>query len=131
MEEEKQKKKDNLIKLFLPLEDYFGNPLYISSNTYIGEVKEKVKYMYPSDNGIFIKKVLENGIFSSYSSFVLKDDMIFGIRKDLNKNKEFWYHYNSGTSLSISQNENKVFTNFTFPNGLNLQILPQEKFIKN
>ncbi len=114
------------IKLFQPLETVFIDPLYISSDTYIGVVKEKIKYMFPSDDGLFIKKVLENGIFSSYSSFVIKDDMIFGIRKDSSKNTEFWYRYDmQGTGLSISKNEEgKIFTNFTFVNGLNLQILP-------
>ena len=114
------------IKLFQPLDTVFTDPLYISSDTYIGVVKEKIKYMFPSDNGLFIKKILENGIFSSYSSFVIKDEMIFGIRKDSSKNCEFWYRYDmQGTGLSISKNEEgKIFTNFTFVNGLNLQILP-------
>ena len=114
------------IKLFQPLDTVFTDPLYISSDTYIGVVKEKIKYMFPSDNGLFIKKIIENGIFSSYSSFVIKDDMIFGIRKDSSKNTEFWYRYDmQGTGLSISKNEQgKIFTNFTFVNGLNLQILP-------
>ena len=114
------------IKLFQPLDAVFMDPLYISSDTYIGVVKEKIKYMFPSDNGLFIKKIIENGIFSSYSSFVIKDDMIFGIRKDSSKNTEFWYRYDmQGTGLSISKNEEgKIFTNFTFVNGLNLQILP-------
>ena len=82
--------------------------------------------MFPSDNGLFIKKILENGIFSSYSSFVIKDDMVFGIRKDSSKNTEFWYRYDiQGTSLSISKNETgEIFTNLTFVNGLNLQIMP-------
>ena len=114
------------LKLFQPLNDVFSDPLYISSDTFIGVVKEKIKYMFPSDNGLFIKKILENGIFSSYSSFVVKDDMIFGIRKDQSLNTEFWYRYdNEGTALSISKNaEGKIFTNFTYVNGLNLQILP-------
>ena len=114
------------IKLFQPLDTVFTDPLYISSDTYIGVVKEKIKYMFPSDNGLFIKKIIENGIFSSYSSFVIKDDMIFGIRKDSSKNTEFWYRYDmQGTGLSISKNEEgKIYTNFTFVNGLNLQILP-------
>ena len=114
------------IKLFQPLNDIFSDPMYVSSDTLIGVVKEKIKYMFPSDNGLFIKKILENGIFSSYSSFVIKDDMIFGIRKDQSKNTEFWYRYDSqGTALSISKNEEgKIFTNFTYVNGLNLQILP-------
>ena len=114
------------LKLFQPLNDVFSDPMYISSDTFIGVVKEKIKYMFPSDNGLFIKKILENGIFSSYSSFVLKDDMIFGIRKDQSKNTEFWYRYDfQGTALSISKNEEgKIFTNFTYVNGLNLQILP-------
>ena len=114
------------LKLFQPLDEIFYNPMYLSSDTFIGVVKEKIKYMFPSDNGLFIKKILENGIFSSYSSFVVKDDMIFGIRKDQSKNTEFWYRYDvEGTSLSISKNEEgKIFTNFTYVNGLNLQILP-------
>ena len=114
------------LKLFQPLGDVFSDPMYVSSDTFIGVVKEKIKYMFPSDNGLFIKKILENGIFSSYSSFVVKDEMIFGIRKDQSKNTEFWYRYDTeGTALSISKNEEgKIYTNFTYVNGLNLQILP-------
>ena len=114
------------LKLFQPLDDIFTDPMYVSSDTFIGVVKEKIKYMFPSDNGLFIKKILENGIFSSYSSFVIKDEMLFGIRKDQSKNTEFWYRYDmQGTALSISKNEEgKIFTNFTYTNGLNLQILP-------
>ena len=64
------------LKLFQPLDDIFTDPMYVSSDTFIGVVKEKIKYMFPSDNGLFIKKILENGIFSSYSSFVIKDEML-------------------------------------------------------
>ena len=114
------------IKIFQPLDTVFTDPLYISSDTYIGVVKEKIKYMFPSDNGLFIKKILENGIFSSYSSFVIKDEMVFGIRKDTSKNTEFWHRYDiQGTSLSISKNETgEIYTNLTFVNGLNLQVMP-------
>ena len=121
-----KKAANQYLKLFQPLNDVFSDPMYISSDTFIGVVKEKIKYMFPSDNGLFIKKILENGIFSSYSSFVIKDDMIFGIRKDQSKNTEFWFRYDiEGTSLSIAKNEEgKIFTNFTYVNGLNLQILP-------
>ena len=114
-----------LIKTFAPLDNIFCEPMYLSSDAYLGQIKAKIKYMFPADNGVFIKKVLENGIFSSFSSYVLKDDMVFGIRKDQEKNKEFWYHYdNNGTSLSISQSDNKLYTNFSLANGLNVQILP-------
>ena len=64
------------------------------------------------------KKIIENGIFSSFSSFVINEEMIFGIRKDSSNNIEFWYRYHmQGTGLSISKNEEgKIFTNFTFVN---------------
>ena len=114
-----------LIKTFAPLDNIFAEPMYLSSDAYLGQINEKIKYMFPADNGIFIKKILENGIFSSFSSYVIKDEMVFGIRKDQESNKEFWYHYdNNGTSLSISQKEEKLYTNFSLANGLNIQILP-------
>jgi hypothetical protein len=100
-----------LIKLFQPLEENFIDPLYLSSDSVVGVVKEKIKYMYPSDNGVFIKKIIENGIFSSFSSYVYKDNFVFGIRKDFNGNKEFWYNFDNNTKLSITssikENEEK------------------------
>ena len=111
-------------KMFAELATVFDGNMYIANDTCIGHIKEKIKYMFPTDNGIFIKKVIENGRFSSFSSFVYKDDMIFGIRKNDDQSKEFWYHYPDDTSLNINYINNETFTNFSLPNGLNIQILP-------
>jgi hypothetical protein len=63
-----------------------NNLLYDADDIYLGEVTERLKYMFPSDNGVFIKKVIENGIFKAYNSYVLKDNLIFGIKKKSGKN---------------------------------------------
>ena len=128
-----QRKQTN--KLFGELQSIFDGNMYIANDTCIREIKEKIKYMFPADNGIFIKKVIENGIFSSFSSFVYKDDLIFGIRKNDDESKEFWYHYPNNTCLTVDYLNNETFVNFALPNGLNVQILPKgeiaQKLINN
>ena len=46
--------------------------------------------MFPSDNGVFIKKLLENGIFNTTVSYVRKNDLVFGIKKNEENLNEFW-----------------------------------------
>lgn len=110
--------------------------LYDADDIYIGEVTERVKYMFPSDNGVFIKKVIENGIFKSYNSYVIKDNLVFGIKKNTENIPEFWMKFdndvimtvnNIGNYDSLQENydaKNGTYTNFTFKNGLYVQILP-------
>lgn len=110
--------------------------LYDADDIYLGEVTERIKYMFPSDNGVFIKKVIENGIFKSYNSYVIKDNLVFGIKKNKENIPEFWMKFdndvimtvnNIGEYESLQENydaKNGTYTNFTFKNGLNVQILP-------
>jgi hypothetical protein len=112
------------------------NILYEADDTYVGEVREKFKYMFPTDNGIFIKKTIENGIFSSSSSYVVKDDAIFGIRTDKNGVPEFWMRFDDDVLLTINyigdynalaeqvDTQNGTYTTMSYRNGLNVQVLP-------
>lgn len=116
--------------------DHESHLLYDVDDLYLGEVTEKIKYMFPSDNGVFIKKVLYNGIFKTYNSYVIKDNLIFGIKKNKDNITEFWLRFdnevlmtvnNIGNYDSLKENndsKNGAYTNFTFKNGLNVQILP-------
>jgi len=110
--------------------------LYDADDIYLGEVTERIKYMFPSDNGVFIKKVIETGIFKSYNSYVIKDNLVFGIKKNKENIPEFWMKFdndvimtvnNLGVYDSFQENydaKNGTYTNFTFKNGLHVQILP-------
>jgi hypothetical protein len=76
--------------------------LYDADDTCVGEVREKVKYMFATDNGVFIKKTIENGIFSCFSSYVLKDDNVFGIRLDKNGIPQFWMRFDDDVLLTVN-----------------------------
>ena len=93
-----------------------GGALYEADDMKIGEIGEKVKYMFPSDDGVFIKKVLKNGIFDSPISYVRKDNLVFGIKKDNNLN-EFWLNFDDGDKVTVSyKNEyNSLFNNSENP----------------
>ena len=47
-------------------------PVYEADDLKVGETNERIKYMFPSDNGVFVKKLLENGIFNTTISYVRK-----------------------------------------------------------
>lgn len=137
--------KQPTISLAQPFDDG-ENVLYEADDICLGEVTEKVKYMFPSDNSVIIKKVIENGIFSSFSSYVLKDNLIFGIRKNHQDITEFWIRFDNDVNLSVSyigqydstfenyDNKNGTYTNVSFKNGLNVQVMPNgdicQKIIK-
>ena len=55
--------------------------IYEEDDLKVGETSERIKYMFPSDNGEFIKKLLENGIFNTIVSYLRKNDLVFGIKK--------------------------------------------------
>ena len=55
--------------------------VYEADDLKVGETSERIKYMFPSDNGVFIKKLLENGIFNTTVSYIRKNDLVFGIKK--------------------------------------------------
>ena len=96
--------------------------------------------MFPSDNGVFIKKLLENGIFNTTVSYVRKNDLVFGIKKNEENLNEFWLNFPDGLKLSVifkdsytglfNNNENPIDMNsgsissLTLPDGLFIQILP-------
>ena len=122
-----------------------NSPLYYADDIKIGVVGENTKYMFPSDDGIFIKKVLKNGIYNSPISYIRKDDLVFGIKVE-NKYNEFWLNFKDGLRLNISyKNEYNSFfknnenpkpsndgcvTTLTLNDGLIIQIEPNGDIIQ-
>ncbi len=116
--------------------DNENDTLYDTNDIYLGEVTERIKYMFPSDNGVFIKKVIHNGIFKSYNSYVIKDNLVFGIKKNREHIAEFWIKFDNDVTMTVNNigkydsfkenydSKNGTYTNFAFKNGLNVQILP-------
>jgi hypothetical protein len=110
--------------------------LYDANDIYLGEITERIKYMFPSDNGVFVKKIIENGIFKTFNSYVKKDNLIFGIKKNIEKVPEFWMKFDNDVTMTVNyigdyspfeenyDAKNGTYTNFAFKNGLNIQILP-------
>ena len=119
--------------------------LYEADDVKIGEIGEKVKYMFPSDDGVFIKKVLHNGIYKSPISYVRKDNVVFGIKTDNNLN-EFWLNFDDGVKVTVTykseynsffkNSENPVpsndgcLTTITLEDGLILHIEPNGDIIQ-
>jgi hypothetical protein len=91
-------------------------PLYYADDIKVGNISEQTKYMFPSDDGVFIKKVLKNGIYSSPISYIRKDNLVFGIKKD-NEIKEFWLNFEDGLKLNVSYKSeyNSLFKNSETP----------------
>jgi len=68
-------------------------PVYEADDLKVGETNERIKYMFPSDNGVFVKKLLENGIFNTTVSYIRKNDLVFGIKKNDENLNEFWLNF--------------------------------------
>jgi len=111
--------------------------LYRGNDTKIGIVNERIKYMFPSDNGIFINKFLNYGVFNSFTSYVIKDNLLFGIRNNESDSvSEFWLKFDNDVYLTMNYsgdyNESKenndcvngMTTSINIGNGLFIQILP-------
>lgn len=110
--------------------------LYDANDIYLGEITERIKYMFPSDNGVFVKKNIENGIFKAFNSYVKKDNLVFGIKKNKEAIPEFWLKFDNDVTMTVNyignynsmeenyDSKNGTYTNFAFKNGLNIQILP-------
>ena len=95
-------------------------PLYYADDIKVGNILEQIKYMFPSDDGVFIKKVLKNGIYSTPISYIRKDNLVFGI-KEINKIKEFWLNFEDGLKLNVSYKSeyNSLYKNSETPKSLN------------
>ena len=101
--------------------------------------------MFPSDNGVFIKKLLENGIFNTTVSYLRKNDLVFGIKKNEENLNEFWLNFPDGLKLSLifkdtytglfNNNENPIHMNsgsissLTLPDGLLFKFYQQVKYV--
>ena len=72
--------------------------------------------MFPADDGVFIKKVLKNGIYNTPISYIRKDNLVFGI-KEQNNIKEFWLNFEDGLKLNVAYKTeyNSLFKNSEIP----------------
>lgn len=128
--------------------------LYIADDNKIGELKEKIKYMYPKDKSVIVNKEIIYGIYNTYQNYIIKDNLVFGVRKNLNSDNEIWINFENNLKLTISykgkydnrilpsskKNEsnqpffnnmsNGAFSIFNFPNGLEIQILPSGEILQ-
>ena len=111
--------------------------LYKGDDVKIGTVSERIKYMFPADNGIFINKTIHYGIFNSFTSYVKKDNLVFGIKNNQKDNEaEFWLKFDNYMYLTMNYtgnyNDSRVnndcvngmSTSINLGNGLLIQVLP-------
>ena len=61
------------------VDEYKHDLLYEADDLNVGEIIDKTKYMFPSDNGVIIKKYIKNGIYYSTTNYTLKDNLIFSL----------------------------------------------------
>ena len=122
-----------------------NQPLYYADDIKVGVIGENTKYMFPSDDGVFVKKVLKNGIYNLPVSYIRKDDLVFGIKLE-NNFKEFWLNFKDDLRLNVSyKNEYNSFfknnenpkpsndgcvTTLTLKDGLIIQIEPNGDIIQ-
>jgi hypothetical protein len=138
---ERKLERQSTITFGYPNFDPTESILYDADDVCLGEVTERIKYMFPTDDGVFIRKIIENGIFSSHSNYVIKDNLIFGIRRNTKNKVEFWLRFDNDVLLTVNYNseynpyitaqeeskydtQNGTFTNLVYKNGLNVQIIP-------
>ena len=93
--------------------DYF----YDADDLHVGNIQEEIKYMFPSDNGVIIKKIIKTGIFKTSVSYIRKDNLTFGIKKNEDNFNEFWLDFNENTKLSVTYKDdyNSYFKNHEDP----------------
>jgi len=108
--------------------------LYDADDLSTGEISERIKFMFPSDNGVIVKKVIQNGVYTSNSNYILKNNLIFGIREH-RKQAEFWTRFENDVLLTVNyhgtyeegeciyDNENGATFTFTMANGLQVQVM--------
>ena len=120
--------------------------LYDADDIKVGNVNERLKYMFPSDNGVIVKKVVETGIFSTAVSYIRKDDIIFGIKQSDDSTNEFWLNFDDALKMTVQykddydpffkniedpvESPNGSIITFTLPSGLLVQILPNGEIIQ-
>lgn len=70
----------------------------------VGEISERTKFMYPSDNSVIRVSKKQIGQEELPSVNILKDNYMFGLRKDLKPNVQkcdFWLNFENGTKLMV------------------------------
>ncbi|EGR33457.1 hypothetical protein IMG5_051980 [Ichthyophthirius multifiliis] len=90
----------------------------------VGNIHEKIKYIYPNDNSVILGNSFQVGNQLYYRYKVLKEGVIFGIRENIYKKANFWAYFDNRSILNaeIDQNQNIDFT-FTLKNGLIVKFL--------
>ena len=121
------------------------NPLYEADDINVGEVSERLKYMFPCDNGVIVKKNITTGIFTTTVSYIRKDDLIFGIKQTNEEQNEFWLNFSPELKMNVMLKEeyDPYFKNheeptesnygciitFTLIDGTLVQILPNGEIV--
>ena len=122
-----------------------SNPLYEADDINVGEVSERLKYMFPCDNGIIVKKNITTGIFTTTVSYIRKDDLIFGIKQTNDEQNEFWLNFSPELKMNVilkdeydpyfKNHEEPTESNygciitFTLIDGTLVQILPNGEIV--
>lgn len=76
------------------------NTLYLADDNKVGELVEKIKYMFPNDNGIMIRKVLLQGNYKVHHNYVIKDNLVFGINKNTQGFNEIWINFDNNVKMN-------------------------------
>lgn len=76
--------------------------LYLADDNKVGKIREKIKYMFPNDNGIFVRKIIEHGIYTVNHNYVVKDNLVFGIRYNKDNKKELWVNFENGIKMTAT-----------------------------
>ena len=140
--------KENQNKYNTSIQTLFDIPndkiLYVADDNKVKEISEKIKYMYPCDNSAIIRKEIFYGIYSSFYNYVVKDNLVFGIRKNCQNHNEIWINFDNDIKCTISHknyydsvlsdtnniNNKNIINNdgntitISLKNGLEIQILP-------
>lgn len=128
---------ESFILYFKNNENNFKNEIFYDLDCeQIGNIYQRTKYLYPTDNGIIIctKYQISDQLFIRYK--VLKENYIFGIRQS-GLSSELWAHFDNQTRILIDlESENlKYAGTIALPNGLTVKFLSNgdicQSIIKN
>ena len=119
-----------------PVEEYKHELLYEADDLNLGEIVDKTKYMFPSDNAVIIKKLIKNGIYHSTTNYAIKDNLLMGIRENSSKIVELWIRFENDVTMLVNyigdynpnaekyDKSNGASLTINYKNGLVVQILP-------
>lgn len=87
----------------------------------MGNISEKIKYMYPNDLSLIYQKEQNFGEDKFYNCGVLKENYNLGISG--NDNPYIWMDHNESESKLLIENKDNITCTLSFKNGLILKFL--------